>query len=147
MVSSSATTVQAYLEELPVERRAVIEAVRNVVLAKLPAGYEETMRWGMISYEIPLVRYPETYNKQPLGYVGLAAQKNNYALYLMGVYGDHEQERVLREAYDALGRKPDIGKSCVRFRRLEHLPLEAVGQLVASMPVDRYIAHYEANRS
>lgn len=147
MVSSQAKTVADYIDDLPPERREVIARVRETVLANLPPGYEEGMNWGMISYEIPLSRYPDTYNKQPLGYVGLAAQKNNYALYLMGVYADGEQVRKLKAAYDAIGRKPDMGKSCVRFKKLEHLPLETIGELIASMPVEAYIARYEASRT
>ena len=147
MVSSKAKTVGAYLDELPPERREVIAKVRETVLANLPPGYEETMNWGMISYEIPLSRYPVTYNKQPLGYVALAAQKNNYVVYLMGLYADGEQERKLKTAYAAMGRKPDIGTCCVRFKKLEHLPLETIGELIASMPVEAYIEHYEASRA
>ena len=77
MVSSAAKTIDAYLAELPPERRAVIAAMRDRVNAHLPPGYEETMNWGMITWQIPLARYPITYNKQPLAYVALAAQKNN----------------------------------------------------------------------
>ena len=83
MVSSAAATVEAYLAELPPERRAVVATVRALVNAHLPEGYVEGMHWGMIGWVIPLSRYPVTYNKQPLIYAALAAQKNNYALYLM----------------------------------------------------------------
>ena len=83
MVSSKAKTVEDYLDELPPDRRAVVSAVRDLVNANLPEGYVETMNWGMIAWEVPLSRYPVTYNKQPLGYVALAAQKNAYSLYLM----------------------------------------------------------------
>src|SRR5215210_5335654 len=88
MVSSKETTPAAYLASLPPERREVIAAVRAVVKRHLPEGYVETMNWGMLSYEIPLSRYPKTYNKKPLMYLALAAQKNNYALYMMNVYSD-----------------------------------------------------------
>ena len=88
MAKSNAATVQEYLDELPEDRRAVVAAVRDVVLRHLPKGYGENMNWGMISYEIPLERYPDTYNGQPLSYMALAAQKNHYALYLMCFYGD-----------------------------------------------------------
>jgi hypothetical protein len=104
------------------------------------------MLWGALCWYIPLKRYPGTYNKQPLGYVGLAAQKNNYALYLMGCYGDAKQEKALRAAYEKLGKKPDMGKSCVRFRKLEDLPLEAIAKLIASMSVEDYLAAYEKGR-
>ena len=146
MVSSAAKTVDAYLAELPPERRAVIAAMRDRVNAHVPPGYEETMNWGMITWQIPLARYPITYNKQPLAYVALAAQKNNYALYLTGVYAAGEQARKLHAGAAALGKKLDMGKSCVRFRNIDDLPLDAIGELIASMSVEAYIASYEARR-
>jgi hypothetical protein len=146
MATSAATTVKQYLDELPPERRAVIAKVRAAVRKAMPRGYVEGMLWGAVCWHIPLARYPDTYNKQPLGYVGLAAQKNNYALYLMGVYGDKKQEAILKAAYEKLGRKPDMGKSCVRFRKLEDLPLEAITGLIASMGVEEYLALYEKRR-
>ena len=147
MVTSDAATVDAYLDELTEERREVVARVRDVVLAHLPAGYEETMRWGMIAYELPLARYPDTYNGQPLLYVGLAAQKRHYALYLTSVYQDAEQERRLREAYAARDLRLDLGKSCLRFRRLEELPLDVIAELVASTPPEAFIAQYGASRA
>jgi hypothetical protein len=146
MARSNATTVAAYLDELPSERRAVVSAVRDVVLAHLPAGYQETMNWGMICYEIPLERYPTTYNRQPLGYVALAAQKQYFALYL-SVYQDAEQDASLREEFERAGKKLDMGKSCVRFRKLDDLPLEVIGRVVASTSPEAYIARYEASRA
>src|SRR5690606_35123491 len=116
MASSSATTVEQYLAELPPERREVVATMRALVLQHLPAGYEERMNWGMISYEVPLARYPDTYNKQPLAYAALAAQKNHYALYLNCVHAGDDREAALREAFAAAGKKLDMGKSCVRFK-------------------------------
>ena len=136
MVSSAAPTVEAYLAELPPERRAVVATVRDVVNAHLPPGYEEAMNWGMICWEIPLSRYPVTYNKQPLGIAALAAQKNSYSLYLMSVYAGSERERQLREAAAALGRKLDMGKCCVRFKQADHIPLQTIGALIADVPVE-----------
>jgi uncharacterized protein YdhG (YjbR/CyaY superfamily) len=147
MVSSAATTVKQYLEELPADRRAVVAEVRAALRKAMPKGYEEAMNWGMITWQVPLARYPDTYNGQPLAYAALAAQKNNYALYLMGCYGDARQEKALRAAYEKLGKKPDMGKSCVRFRKLEDLPLEAIAKLVAGMGVEDYLAHYEKSRA
>ena len=146
MVSSAAKTVEAYLDELPAERREVVSTVRDLVNRHLPSGYVETMNWGMITWQIPLARYPITYNKQPLAYVALAAQKNNYALYLTGVYAAGEQERKLRAGAAALGKKLDMGKSCLRFRNIEDLPLDVIGELIASMSVEAYIASHEAGR-
>lgn len=146
MVQSKATTVEEYLEALPEERRAAVSAVRDVVLKNLPEGYEETMNWGMICYEIPLSRYPVTYNKQPLGYVALAAQKNYYSLYLWSCYQDSEDEAFLRGAFEAAGKKLDMGKCCVRFKRLDDLPLDVIGEVIARTPPEKVIATYEASR-
>lgn len=146
MVSSAAATVEAYLAELPSERREVIATVRSLVNANLPDGYVETMNWGMISWEIPLSRYPNTYNKQPLAYAALAAQKNHYALYLMCAYADSQSERELRAAYAAAGMKLDMGKSCLRFRGLDGLLPSAIAAAIASTPLETHIARYEASR-
>ena len=146
MVRSKATTVAQYLEELPPERRAVVSAVRKTILANLPEGYAESMNWGMISYEVPLERYPDTYNGQPLGYLALAAQKRHYSLYMTAVYQDPEQEAKLREGFKKAGKKLDMGKSCVRFRKLDDIPLDVVGDLIASTPPDELIARYEESR-
>lgn len=120
--------------------------MRDVVLANLPEGYQESMNWGMISYEIPLERYPDTYNRQPLVYAALASQKNYMSLYLMGLYGDPEEEQSFEQRYRATGKRYDVGKSCVRFRRLEDLPLDLIGEVIASTSVEGHIAHYEAAR-
>lgn len=146
MVSSAAATVEAYLSELVPERRAVVATVRALVNAHLPDGYVECMNWGMISWEIPLSRYPVTYNKQPLVYAALAAQKNNYALYLMCAYVDSQVESDLRAAYSAAGQKLDMGKSCLRFRILEGLLQPAVAAAIATTPPETHIARYEASR-
>ena len=144
MVSSKETTPAAYLASLPPERRKVIAAVRAVVKKRLPKGYVETMNWGMLSYEIPLSRYPDTYNKQPLMYMALAAQKNNYALYMTSVSGDKALMDRLVAAYKAAGKKLDMGKSCLRFTALDDLPLDVIGDIVASTPVERRIELAEA---
>jgi uncharacterized protein YdhG (YjbR/CyaY superfamily) len=144
MATSRATTVDDYIAELPEERARVVAALRNVVRKKLPKGYRESMEFGMISYGIPLERYPDTYNGRPLGYVAIAAQKNHYSLYLMGVYGFPEHERALREAFAKAGKKLDMGKSCVRFKSLDDIPLDAIGDSIASVPPDALIEHYEA---
>jgi hypothetical protein len=143
MVKSSAKTVQAYLDELPEGQREVVSRVRDLILTNLPEGYQESMNWGMITYEIPLERYPKTYNKQPLGYIALAAQKNHYALYLMGCYADSEQEVQLRQGFEQAGKKFDMGKSCLRFKKLEDLPFDVLAPVIASMTPDEFIAVYE----
>ncbi len=147
MPRSAAATVDEYLAELPDERREVVSAVREVVRRNLPEGYRENVSYGMIGYCVPLERYPKTYNGQPLSFAAIAAQKNYYALYLTFVYMNETMERRLRDAFAAAGKKLDMGKSCIRFRSLNDLPLEALGQLIASVPVDAFIAGYEAARS
>lgn len=146
MARSTATTVDAYLAELPDDRRAVVSAVRDAVARSMPAGYEERVSWGMISWEIPLARYPDTYNRQPLSYVALAAQKRHYALYLNGPYADPAQARALEEGFAHAGKVLDMGKSCLRFRTLDDLPLQVVTQVIASTPPERYIEIYERSR-
>ncbi|HSN78698.1 MAG TPA: DUF1801 domain-containing protein [Anaerolineae bacterium] len=146
MATSNAATVEEYLNELPAERRAVIEQVRQVILDNLPPGYQESMNWGMISYEVPLARYPKTYNKKPLGYLALAAQKNYYTLYLMAAYSGSMQEGWLQEQFDQAGKKLDMGKSCLHFRKLDDLPMNVIAQAIAMVGVDDFIAQYEKSR-
>jgi len=143
MVQSKAKTVEQYLKELPADRREAIAAVRKVILRNLPKGYEEAMNWGMITYEIPLKTYPKTYNGQPLCLAGLASQKNFMTLYLMTVYGHKETEKWFKQRYKASGKKLDMGKSCVHFRKLDDLPLELIGEVIAKVPVENYIRFYE----
>jgi uncharacterized protein YdhG (YjbR/CyaY superfamily) len=140
MVSSHAQTVDQYLAELPPDRRAVVAAVRDHVNAHLPPGYVESMAFGMIGWGVPLSRYPDTYNGQPLGYVALAAQKNAYSLYLMGCYMYPEQDAALKAAYAKAGKKLDMGKSCLRFKSLDGLLLDDIGRIIASTPVDEFVA-------
>lgn len=147
MVTSAAQTPEAYLAELPEERRNVISRVRDLVRQNIPKGYVESVSFGMLTWEIPLKKYPNTYNGKPLGYVALAAQKNGYALYLMGPYGDPRQAEELKKAFDKAGKKLDMGKSCVRFRKPEDLELNAIAKAIASTPPDRYIELYEAARA
>jgi len=140
MVSSKATTPAAYLASLPPDRRKVIAAVRSLIRKRLPKGYVEAMNWGMLSYEVPLKRFPDTYNKQPLLYLALAAQKGNYALYMTGLANSKAQIARLAAAYKAAGRRFDMGKSCLRFKSLEELPLDVIGDIVASTSVEQRIA-------
>ncbi len=143
MARSNAATVEEYLSELPEDRRAVVAAVRKVVLKHLPKGIDECMRWGMISYEVPLEESPKTCNGQPLSFAGLAAQKNHYALYLMCA-GCPKADGILREGFKKAGKKLDKGKSCLRFRKLDDLPLEVIGKAIASISKKEWIAVFEA---
>lgn len=146
MAKSNAMSVSDYLSELPDDRRAVVSAVRDVVLKNLPAGYVETMNWGMISYEIPLEIYPDTYNGRPLSYAALAAQKNHYALYLSSVYQDPKREETLKRGFAAAGKKLDMGKSCLRFRKLADLPLDVIATIIADCLPEQFIEAYESVR-
>lgn len=142
-MQSDATTVTAYLAGLPDDRRAALEAIRQTILANLPDGYEETMNWGMIVYQVPLARYPDTYNGQPLAYAGLAAQKNHMAIYLIGIYADDAAREQFEAAYRATGKRFDMGKSCVRFKKLDDLPLALIGESIAAFSVEAFIGQIE----
>ena len=145
-MQSSAATVAEYLESLPPYRQETLMVVRKVILENLPPGYQEVMNWGMITYEIPLQRYPNTYNKKPLMYVGLASQKNHMAIYLMSIYGNQGTNTSFIQAYKESGKRLDIGKSCVRFKKIEDLPLDLIGTVVAATPVEKLIVLYETAR-
>ena len=147
MAYSKAATVEEYLDEMPLERRQAVEAVRKVILDNLPDGYEEAMQFGMISYVVPLEKYPKTYNGQALSYAALASQKNYLSVYLMNVYGDPEIERWFTERYRATGKRLDKGKSCVRFRKLDDVPLDLIAEAVAMTSVESYVRLYEASRA
>jgi hypothetical protein len=147
MTSTRAPSVKDYLETLPAERRRVIAKVRGLVRKHLPKGYRETLSWGSITYEIPLTRYPDTYNQRPLCYIGLAAQKNHYALYLMCAYMDPDVLEMLKTGFKKAGKKLDMGKSCLRFKKLEDLPLDTIGKVVGSVTPAAYIKLYESAKS
>jgi hypothetical protein len=145
-MTSQAQTVDEYLQSLPAERRAALSAVRNVILDNLPEGYAECMQYGLIGYVVPHSLYPAGYHcnpAQPLSYAALGSQKNHMALYLMCAYGNAETDAWFRKAWEATGKKLDMGKACVRFKKLEDVPLEVIGQVIARTPVKRYIAGVE----
>lgn len=146
MARSKATTVQGYLNSLTPDQREVVSAVRDVVLDNLPKGYQEAMNWGMISYELPLERHPHPYNKQPFSYAALAAQKNYFALYLTGAYADPKQAHYLTKEFKKRGKRLDMGRSCLRFKKLDDLPLDVIGKVIASTPPDKLIERVEAAR-
>jgi hypothetical protein len=147
-MQSQAATVPHYLSELPAERRAAIEAVRAVILANLDKqGLEEGMQYGMIGYYVPHRVFPQGYHcdpRQPLPYAGLATQKQHMSIYLMFAYGDAAHEQWLRSAWARAGKKLDMGKACIRFKRLEDLALDVLGEAIRRVPASAYIARYEA---
>ena len=146
MVRSEASSVEQYLAELPDDRHDAIEAVRDVIVENLPDGYVEEMNWGMISYSVPLETYPDTYNGQPLMYAAVASQKNHMAVYLSGVYVDEGRRETFLEKYRETGKRLDMGKSCVRFRTIDDLPVDLIGDTIAGIDVDTFIEVYEAAR-
>ncbi len=139
-------TVDQYLESLPDDKRGAINKVRSVIRKHLPKGYRELVGYGMLMYGIPLEEYPNTYNKQPLCYVALAAHKSYCSLYLMSCYAHGPHLETLKAAFKAEGKKLDMGKSCVHFRSADDLPLETIGELIASVTPAKWIAIYEQSR-
>jgi len=136
---SKAQTVADYLSEMPPERREAINKVRETILENLPEGYEEVMNWGMITYQVPLEVYPDTYNKKPLMYAALANQKNHMAVYLTGIYLDEGTYQEFEKKYKKTGKRYDVGKSCVRFRKLDDLPLPLIGESIKAMEMDEFL--------
>ena len=146
-MQSQAKTVAAYLAELDDDRRAAISGVRAVILANLPNGYEEVMQFGMITYVVPFSVLEKTYNRQPLMYLALASQKNYMSLYLTNVYADGEILAWFKERYLAAEKKLNMGKSCLRFKKLDDLPLELIGEVIAKTPIDEFITLYQKART
>ena len=146
VVRSDALTPQQFLVELPSQRREIVIAIREAVLEALPEGYEEAMAWGMLTYQVPLSRYPDTYNGKALAYAALASQKNYVSLHLMSVYGDQATEDWFHDRYRASGKKLNMGKSCVRFRNLDDVPLDVIGDVIARTSVEQFLARYESAR-
>jgi len=138
-MQSNAKTVDEYIAELPPERQKDIRAVRKVIRENLPDGYEEVMNWGMITYQVPLSVYPDTYNKKPLMYAALASQKNHMAVYLSSISTDEGKREQFEKEYRQTGKRYDVGKSCVRFRKLDDLPLPVIAKAIASMEMDDFI--------
>ena len=146
-MQSKAKTVKEYLAGLPEDRRTAIQAVLKVIRKNLDKGYEEGMQYGMIGYYVPHKIYPPGYHcdpKQPLPFAGLASQKNHMAVYLMCIYGSGEQEGWFRKEWAKTGKKLDMGKSCVRFKKLDDLALEVICKAIARVPAKKYIANYES---
>lgn len=136
---SKAITVEQYLNELPNERKEAMSIVRQIIIENLPDGYDEVMNWGMITYEVPLETYPNTYNGKPLMYAALASQKNHMSVYLTGCYMSLDVRDKFEKAYKKSGKRFDAGKSCIRFKKVNDLPLELLGKTIASMDVNKFI--------
>lgn len=139
-------TPDDYLAALPDDRRAAIAAVRDTVNANLPPGYEEGIVYGMISWFVPRTRLAETYNGQPLCIASLGSQKSHMAIYMMSIYGDTGLRSWFETAFKQSGKKLDMGKACVRFKTLDAIPLAVIGEAIAKVPVETYVAIYEKSR-
>jgi len=142
---SKAATVEEYLAGLPADRRAAIETVRAVILKNLDKDYAEGMQYGMIGYYVPHALFPAGYHcdpKQPLPFAALASQKNHMAVYLMCAYGD--QNHWFQEAWKKTGKKLDMGKSCVRFKKVEDLALDVIGEAIKRVPAKKWILIYQS---
>ena len=145
-MQSDADSVEDYLDSLPEDRRSAISTMRDVINEHLPEGYVEQMDWGMVSWVVPLDTKPDTYNGKPLCYAALASQKKHMAVYLMGMYSDGPELEWFRDQYAERGMKLDMGKSCVRFKQLDDVPLDVLGEAIGKIAVDEFIARYEASR-
>ncbi len=146
-MQSKATSVNQYLADLPSDRRDAIDVVRAVILKNLSKGYEEGMQYGMIGYYVPHSVYPAGYHcdpKQPLPFAALASQKNYMSIYLMCIYGDPEHEAWFRAAWARTGKKLNMGKSCVRFKKIDDIPLKVIGEAIRRVPAKKFIEHYES---
>jgi hypothetical protein len=151
-MQSKAATVAEYLAELPSDRRTALLEVRDVLLANLDRGCEEGMSYGMICYCVPHRVYPAGYHcdpKQALPYAALASQKNYMSLYVMTVYSEDgtDDAKWFRAAWAKTGKKLDMGKCCIRFRRVEDLALDVIAEALRRMPMQRHIELYEASRA
>jgi len=142
-MQSSAKTVKEFIDSLPADRKKAITTVRKTILKNLPKGFAEEMSYGMISYNVPLKILPDTYNGKPLMYAGLASQKNHMSLHLLNIYGDKKTAEWFIKEYKASGKKFDAGKGCVRFKKLEDLPLELVGKVIAKTSMKEYIKYFK----
>ncbi len=146
MATKKSGEVTAYLKSLPPETQKVMSTLRQAVLKTLPRGYEEALNGKIIAYVVPLSRLPKTYNGHPLWYAALAAQKNYYAVHLMSAYGDSNELSFIQKGFAKARKKLDMGKACIRFKKLEDLPLDVIAKSIARVPMEAYVERYEALR-
>lgn len=143
---ASSTTVSTFLANLPAERRREVRRVREAIRRYLPAGYEEVVSKNMLVYQVPLERYSDTYNGHPLWFVALASEKSYLSLHLMPIYGDKGLARRLVDGFEAAGKKLDMGKACIHFKTTDDLAFDVIGQIVATIPPDRWVQIAQAAR-
>jgi hypothetical protein len=147
MPRTAAATPDEYLDSLTPDRRAVLDQVCRLVRQHVPRGYEEAMNWGAINWQVPLSVYPDTYNKQPLTYVALADHTSTASLYLMMAYMNPPLLARLKDGFTKAGKKLDMGKSCLHFKTAADLPFDVIAEIIASVPLDRYVAAAKRARS
>ena len=142
------STPQEYIDALSPERKAAMEELRQNILENLPTGFSETMSYGMLGYVVPHSIYPEGYHCDtilPLPFINIASQKNFIALYHMGIYVDNELlDWFVSEFQEQSKSKLDIGKSCIRFKRMDQIPYKLIGQLASKISVHEWISKYES---
>ena len=146
-MAAKPTTVKQYLDSLPEDRRKAISKVRATINKHLPKGYKEGIQYGMPGWFVPHSIFPDGYHcdpKQPVPFASVASQKNHMAIYLMCIYGDEKHRKWFEKEWKKTGLRLDMGKSCVRFKKIEDLPLELIGEAVARVPVDEFLAQYTA---
>ena len=142
-VTDETQTPDAYVAAVPDDRRELIDALRATILEHLPEGFEETIEFGMLSYVVPLDRCADTYNGRPLPVVSLANQKRYVSLYLMGVYADDAERDWFVDAWTRSGKRLDMGRSCVRVKRVDDVPFDVVAQAVGRVSIDDLIAAHD----
>jgi uncharacterized protein DUF1801 len=145
-MQSKAATVREYLASLPEDRRAAIQTVRDVILKNLDKDYEEGMQYGMIGYYVPHRVFSAGYHcypRQPLPFASLASQKNHMSLGIMAHYGDGPEAQWFKAAWAKTGKKLDMGACCIRFKRLEDLPLDLIGEAIRRIPAKKFVEYYE----
>lgn len=147
-MTSAAATVDAYIAELPEDRKATIEKLRKIIKKNLPKGFKEQMSYGMMGYSVPHTIYPDGYHcdpKLPLPFMGMASQKNSINIYHMGIYADPDLYKWFTEAHaKASKKKLDMGKSCIRYKKPEDIPFDLIGELCTKMTPQDWINLYEA---
>jgi uncharacterized protein YdhG (YjbR/CyaY superfamily) len=147
-MQSTATSIEAYLEEIPAERKEAFTKLRENILENIPKGFVEQMSYGMIGYVVPHSIYPDGYHcdpKLPLPFINIASQKNFIALYHMGIYANPELLKWLIKEYPKHStQKLDMGKSCIRYKKMNQIPFELIAELVQKMSVQEWITCYES---
>ncbi len=150
-MQSTATTIQAYLDGLPEERKSAMSRLREIILQNLPEGFSETMNYGMIAYVVPLTTYPQGYlndPKAPLPFINIASQKHFIAVYHMGLAADkHLLEWFRNEYLKHCRTKLDMGKSCIRFKKFDQISYELIGELATKMTPEQWIKLYETAKT